>query len=149
MPIVFTADGGARELEAEGVAAGTGGAGRRELEQRRCDDEKTQLRRVQEKEKEIQQQKGEVERVRREGEKLQEQLAAKVGKWRFGEGTSLMDAMWQRSREERVHSIVSADLDVLRERESINLDDTALEVIRHDIVAIWIECFSRSPRCRC
>ena len=79
----------------------------------------------------------------------QEQLAAKVGKWRFGEGTSLMDAMWQRSREERVHSIVSADLDVLRERESINLDDTALEVIRHDIVAIWIACFSRSPRCRC
>ena len=72
-----------------------------------------------------------------------------MGKWRFGEGTSLMDAMWQRSREERVHSIVSADLDVLRERESINLDDTALEVIRHDIVAIWIECFSRSPRCRC
>ena len=72
----------------------------------------------------------------------QEQLAAKVGKWRFGEGTSLMDAMWQRSREERVHSIVSADLDVLRERESINLDDTALEE------SDWIKLFDKLARCR-
>ena len=71
----------------------------------------------------------------------QEQLAAKVGKWQFGEGTSLMDAMWQRSREERVASIVTADLEVLREREAINLDDTSLEETD------WLKLFGKFGRC--
>lgn len=72
----------------------------------------------------------------------QEQLAAKVGKWQFGEGTSLMDAMWQRSREERVSSIVTADLEVLREREAINLDDTSLAE------SDWLKLFDKFGRCR-
>jgi hypothetical protein len=35
----------------------------------------------------------------------QEQLTTKVEKWKFGEGTSLMDAMWKRSRSERIHQV--------------------------------------------
>lgn len=72
----------------------------------------------------------------------QEQLATKVEKWKFGEGTSLMDAMWKRSRTERVAQLTTAGLDVLREREAINLDDTQLEL------ADWSKVFGKLARCR-
>lgn len=72
----------------------------------------------------------------------QEQLATKMDRWKFGEGTSLMDAMWTRSRTERVYQLTTASLDTLREREAINLDDTVLKE------SDWRKVFEKLGRCR-
>lgn len=53
-----------------------------------------------------------------------------------------MDSMWRRSREERVHSLINEPVEVLRERESISLDDTILQTTD------WERLLNKLARCR-
>lgn len=71
-----------------------------------------------------------------------QQLDTKVETWKADGGVNLMDAMWRRSREERVQSLINEPVEVLRERETISLDDTVLQL------SDWERLLDKLARCR-
>ena len=57
-------------------------------------------------------------------------------------GMNLMNDMWKRSREERVHALINESVEVLREREAILLDDTTLQL------SDWLRLLKKLSKCR-